>query len=113
MEYEHVVEELEKRQRRIEEIAETDRYRESVHKLICLKGVRTLTVLAVIVEVGDFARFMKAKNFVAFPGLSVGENSSTCHRNCGHRTCPGHKRWFPGIESSVYPGDQHMVQSSV
>lgn len=91
LEYEHVVEELEKRQRRIEEIAETDRYRESVHKLICLKGVKTLTALAVIVEIGDFARFMKANNFVAFLGLSVGENSSSTDHNQGGITKLGNR----------------------
>lgn len=53
-----------------------DKYRESVHKLTCFKGIKTLTALAVIVEIGDFARFMKAKNFVAYLGLSVGEQSS-------------------------------------
>lgn len=62
---------------RINEIAETDKYRESVHKLICFKGIRTLTALALIVEIGDFTRFVKAKNFVAFLGLVSGEDSSS------------------------------------
>lgn len=62
---------------RISEIAETDRYRESVHKLICFKGIRTLTALALIVEIGDFTRFLKAKNFAAFLGLVSGEDSSS------------------------------------
>ena len=62
---------------RINEIAETDKYRESVHKLICFKGIRTLTALALIVEIGDFTRFAKAKNFAAFLGLVSGENSSS------------------------------------
>ena len=62
---------------RIYEIAETDKYRESVHKLICFKGIRTLTALALIVEIGDFTRFIKAKNFAAFLGLVSGENSSS------------------------------------
>ena len=62
---------------RIYEIAETDKYRESVHKLICFKGIRVLTALALIVEIGDFTRFIKAKNFAAFLGLVSGENSSS------------------------------------
>ena len=76
LEYEYLTEKLEEKDRRIEEFAEMDKYRESVHKLICFKGIKTLTALAVIVEIGDFARFMKAKNFVAYLGLSVGEQSS-------------------------------------
>lgn len=66
---------------RIEQIAETDKYRESVHKLICFKGIRTLTALALIVEIGDFTRFMKAKNFAAFLGLVSGEDSSSSDQN--------------------------------
>lgn len=76
LEYEYLTEKLEEKDRRIEEFAEMDKYRESVHKLVCFKGIKTLTALAVIVEIGDFARFMKAKNFVAYLGLSVGEQSS-------------------------------------
>ena len=62
---------------RIGMIAETDKYRESVHKLICFKGIRTLTALSLIVEIGDFTRFLKAKNFAAFLGLVSGEDSSS------------------------------------
>ena len=76
LEYEYLTEKLEEKDRRIEEFAQMDKYRESVHKLTCFKGIKTLTALAVIVEIGDFARFMKAKNFVAYLGLSVGEQSS-------------------------------------
>lgn len=70
--YNIIVDRLEQMDKRIEEIAEQDKYREAVHKLICFKGVKTLTALAVIVEIGDFSRFIKAKNFAAFLGLVVG-----------------------------------------
>lgn len=76
LEYEHLCDKLEEKDKHIEEFAEMDKYRESVHKLTCFKGIQTLTALAVIVEIGDFARFMKAKNFVAYLGLSIGEQSS-------------------------------------
>lgn len=81
LEYEYLSEKLEEKDRRIEEFANMDKYREAVHKLVCFKGIKTLTALAVIVEIGDFARFMKAKNFVAFLGLSVGEQSSSTDHN--------------------------------
>ena len=89
LEYEHVTEKIETMDKRIEAFAEMDKYRESVHKLVCFKGIKTLTALAVIVEVGDFARFMKAKNFVAFLGLSVGEQSSSTDHNQGGITKQG------------------------
>ena len=61
---------------RIEEIANTKRYQESVKKLSCFLGIRTHTALALIVEVGDYKRFKKAKNFTAYLGLTPGEYSS-------------------------------------
>lgn len=75
--YETVSDRIAQMDKKIEEIAEQDRYREAVHKLICFKGVKTLTALAVIVEIGDFTRFVKAKNFAAFLGLVSGELSSS------------------------------------
>ena len=79
--YETVSDRLEQMNRRIEEIAEKDKYREAVHKLICFKSIKVLTALALIVEIGDFTRFVKAKNFAAFLGLVAGELSSSDDQN--------------------------------
>ena len=79
--YETVSDRIVQMDQKIEEIAEQEKYREAVHKLICFKGVKTLTALAVIVEIGDFTRFLKAKNFAAFLGLVSGENSSSDDQN--------------------------------
>lgn len=79
--YETVSDRIAQMDKKIEEIAEQDRYREAVHKLICFKGVKILTALAVIVEIGDFTRFVKAKNFAAFLGLVSGELSSSDDQN--------------------------------
>ena len=79
--YETVSDRLDLMDKKIEEIAETDKYRESVHKLICFKGIKILTALALIVEIGDFTRFLKAKNFAAFLGLVSAEDSSSDDRN--------------------------------
>ena len=66
--YETVSDRIEQMNKRIEEIAETDKYREAVHKLICFKSVKVLTALAVI-------------NFAAFLGLVAGELSSSDDQN--------------------------------
>ena len=79
--YETVSDRLEHMNRRIEEIAERDKYREAVHKLICFKSIKVLSALAVIVEIGDFTRFVKTKNFAAFLGLVAGELSSSDNQN--------------------------------
>ena len=79
--YDYLIDRIKEVDMKIEAIAETDKYRESVHKLICFKGIRTLTALALIVEIGDFTRFVKAKNFAAFLGLVSGEDSSSTDQN--------------------------------
>ena len=75
--YETVSDRIAEMDKKIEEIAVQEKYREAVQKLICFKGVKTLTALAVIVEIGDFTRFVKARNFAAFLGLVSGELSSS------------------------------------
>lgn len=67
---------LERLDKRIEELALTDSYRESVKKLSCFIGIKTYTALSVIVETGDFKRFASAEKFAAYLGLVPGEDSS-------------------------------------
>lgn len=72
---------IERFDKRIEELASKDEYKESVQKLRCFIGVRTHTALSVLVEVGDFNRFASAKNFASYLGLVPGENTSSDDRN--------------------------------
>lgn len=76
IQYEYMVDKLERLDERIEEISKTDRYQENVEKLSCFLGVKTHTAMSVIVETGDFKRFKKASQYAAFLGLVPGENSS-------------------------------------
>jgi len=62
--------------KRIEELAQREEYAEKVKKLSCLVGIKTHTALAIIVETGDFSRFLKAENYASFLGLVPGEDSS-------------------------------------
>jgi len=74
--YDYLTDKIKRLDNRIEELAEEERYKEKVKKLICLLGVKTLTALAIIVEIGDFIRFAKAENMASFLGLVPGEDSS-------------------------------------
>jgi transposase len=67
---------LERLDKRIEELAAKDEYKEAVRKLCCFIGVKTHTALSVIVEVGDFKRFASAEKFASYIGLVPGETSS-------------------------------------
>lgn len=61
---------------RIEEISQTERYKEKVSCLICLLGIGTNTAMSLISEVCDFNRFSSAQKFSAYLGLVPGEHSS-------------------------------------
>ena len=74
--YDYYVIRLENIDKKIEEIALEDRYRDKVKRLICFKGVKTITALSSIVEVGDFNRFKSASSYSAYLGLVPGEHSS-------------------------------------
>jgi Transposase and inactivated derivatives len=62
--------------KRINELACTERYAEKVKKLSCFIGIKAHTALATIVETGDFARFPTAQQYASYLGLVPGENSS-------------------------------------
>ncbi|MGN0485474.1 MAG: IS110 family transposase [Lachnospiraceae bacterium] len=74
--FDSLKEKLERLDKRIEELASKDEYREKVKKLTCFIGVKTQTALSVLVEVGDFNRFASAQNFASYLGLVPGEDSS-------------------------------------
>jgi transposase len=76
-------------ERAIAEAAEGGRWRELVARLRCLRGVDTLTALALVAEIGDFARFKTAEEFMAFVGLVPSERSSGAQRRQGSITKVG------------------------
>lgn len=71
---------LDRLDKRIEELASKEEYRESVKKLCCFIGIKTHTALSVLVEVGDFKRFAKAGQFASYLGIVPGEDSSGADR---------------------------------
>lgn len=74
--YQALAETLERLDKRIEELAQGDTYRENVKKLGCFVGIRTHTAMALLVETGDFRRFRKPEQYAAYLGLIPGERSS-------------------------------------
>lgn len=79
--YEYLVDKIERFDAKIEEIANNDKYRETVKNMSCLLGIKTYSALAMVVEVGDFKRFDNPKKFSRFLGLVPSEHSSSENYN--------------------------------
>ena len=75
--YEEQTAKIERFDKRIEEIAAQERYREKVKRLGCFLGIRTHTAMSLIAETGDFERFAKGNTYAAYLGLAPGERSSS------------------------------------
>ena len=61
---------------RIEELSQSERYKEKVSCMVCLLGIGTNTAMSLICETGDFYRFATAQKYSAYLGLVPGERSS-------------------------------------
>jgi transposase len=77
---------------RIEEISQTEPYRELVERLKCLRGVKTQTAMILVTEIGDIQRFGKAGELMSYFGLVGRENSSGGKRKTGSITKCGSGR---------------------
>lgn len=74
--FDYLKEKIIRLDQRIEELAAGERYQEKVRNMGCFMGIKTHTALSMIVEVGDFDRFEKARKFSGFLGLVPSEESS-------------------------------------
>jgi transposase len=81
--------------RAIAELATEPAYAEVVARLVCLRGVSTLTALALTVELGDWQRF-RPESLGPFLGLTPSEHSSGERRRLGaiSKTGNTHARWL-------------------
>jgi transposase len=60
----------------LERYAALPHYRRAVEALCCLRGVKTLTALTLLVEIGDVRRFRSPRSLMAYFGLVPSEHSS-------------------------------------
>jgi transposase len=61
---------------RLNEIAQTEPYREPVGWLRCFRGIDTLTAILILAELHDFRRFHAPRALMAYLGLVPGEDST-------------------------------------
>jgi transposase len=76
-------------ERELHAIALQPEYAAPVRRLSALRGIQTLIALTLLVEVGDFARFASAAEFMGFTGLVPSEYSSGGSRRQGAITKTG------------------------
>jgi transposase len=76
-------ERVERLTRSIEEVAKEPEYQKPVAAFMTLRGVKTITAMTIVSEIGDMRRFGKAKDFMAALGLVPSEYSS------GNNVCRG------------------------
>jgi len=75
--------------RDLEQIAQRDRWRETVAILVRFRGISTRTALGLIAEIGDFARFSHPRELCSWLGIVPSEYSSGDQRHRGHITKAG------------------------
>lgn len=72
-EYLLTIREAERRRERIDDkitvLALSDRWKDLVSRLSCLRGISTITAFALVTEIGDFSRFKNASSFSSYLGL--------------------------------------------
>lgn len=91
IEYDHLIDKIERLQENIENRTQDERYEQPVAELCCLKGVNTLTALTIQVEISDFSSFPTANSFAAYLGMIPMEHSSADNRNTGGITKQGNR----------------------
>jgi len=88
-----VLEQVEERLKRIDEdlasVAQSERYRERVGWLRCLRGVDTVTAMAILAELHDFRRFTNPRELMSFLGLTPSEHTSSTRVRRGSITKAG------------------------
>jgi len=88
----HCKQRLDSLNKRIEQLAESEPYKEVVGFLKCFHGIDTLTAISIITEVFDFGRFSNPRELMSYLGLTPSESSSGEKQKKGPITKSGNKR---------------------
>jgi transposase len=86
---EHANKELSSLEERLSALAQSQRYRPSVGKLMGLRGIRLVSAMTLLTEIIDFKRFGSPRQLMSFLGLVPSESSSGSSRRQGSITKAG------------------------
>ena len=91
-ELQHCDQRLESIDKQLEQLSQTEPYKEIVGLLRCFHGIDTLTAISVITEIFDFGRFESPRKFMSYLGLTPSESSSGDKQKKGGICKTGNKR---------------------
>lgn len=91
-ELQHCNQRLESLDRQLEQLAQTEPYKQVVGLLRCFHGIDTLTAISVITEIFEFGRFASPRHLMSYLGLTPSESSSGDKQKRGPICKTGNKR---------------------
>jgi len=95
----------------IERIAAEPCYQSAVKTLRAFRGIGTLTALSFVLEIGDFRRFARAQQFMAFLGIVPSEHSSGGKRRVGSITKAGNSHLRKLLVESAWHSRRYNAQT--
>jgi len=91
-EMQHCMQRLDSLDKEVEQLAESEPYKEIVGIVRCFYGIDTLTAISIITELFDLGRFANPGCLMSYLGLTPSESSSGEKQNKGPITKAGNKR---------------------
>jgi transposase len=92
IEMHHCMQRLNRLDKQVEQLANSEPYKEIVARLRCFHGIETLTAITIITEIFNFGRFATAGQLMSYLGLTPSESSSGQKQHRGPITKSGNKR---------------------
>lgn len=74
--YGRYLDKIERLEKDVLKLTNDPRYKDTIDRICCLKGIERISALTIIAEINDFNRFESGKIFPAYLGLVPGDHSS-------------------------------------
>ena len=102
---------IQRLEEKLQETAESSRYREAVQKLRAFRGIDYIIALSLVCEIGDFTRFPSAAAFMSYLGLVPSEHSSGKTRRQGGITKAGNNHLRKLLTEAAWHYPRQVTES--
>ena len=102
---------IQRLEEKLQETAESARYREAVQKRRAFRGIDYVIALSLICEIGDFSRFPSAAAFMSYLGLVPSEHSSGKTRHQGSITKAGNSHLRKLLTEAAWHYPREITES--